>query len=57
MQNHAKIGFILELRAAGRTYTQIATEVGLSPSRVGELIRQVERRKFIAQMNTKNCPL
>lgn len=38
---------ILELRAAGLTYAQIAAEVGLSVSRVGEVVRADERRRIL----------
>lgn len=40
-------GLVLELRAQGLTYAQIAAEVGLSVSRVGELVRADERRRIL----------
>lgn len=38
---------ILELRALGLPYAQIAAEAGLSVSRVGELVRADERRRIL----------
>lgn len=38
---------ILVLRAQGLTYAQIAAIVGLSTSRVGEIVRAHERRRIL----------
>lgn len=38
---------VLELRAGGMTYAQIAAEVGLSVSWVGELVRAEERQRIL----------
>ncbi|MCW2287056.1 winged helix-turn-helix transcriptional regulator [Leucobacter luti] len=43
---------IMALRASGMTYAEIAHTVGLSLSRVGELVRRKERRELIAQWNS-----
>ena len=38
---------ILELRAQGLTYEQIAAKVGLSRSRVGQIVKGAETRALI----------
>ncbi|WP_017791862.1 hypothetical protein [Leucobacter salsicius] len=42
---------ILELRAGGISYSQIATEVGLSASRVGEIVRANERDQILESLS------
>lgn len=45
---------ILELRAAGWTYGAIAHDVGLSVSRVGQLVRDHEKQAIIAAMRERD---
>ncbi|UOQ60402.1 helix-turn-helix domain-containing protein [Leucobacter rhizosphaerae] len=45
---------ILELRAVGLTYAQIAAEVGLSTSRVGQIVKSAETRALIEQIRANS---